>query len=238
MATTTATTATTAATSFATTAVTTLTNNRYYIYLSDDVLPLSIDLWNRLEVPPYNIYQNAFKVCTIDFMKSCQSSYNLWYITLKPFVILGWIIIQNLYKFLLEHGGRSLQKGAIQTKHAMIWLYYFQLSLTRTEILGEIGLIFLCIGLYYFRRWLKQQTYWTRIISYTKEKRKKITKVRTFIFILFILFYSIYVTSLGKKLKHQRFTLLLLIIESNRIESNRIESNRYFLLLIDCTALY
>ena len=40
------------ATSFAATA---LTNNRYYIYLSNNILPLSKELWHRLDVPEYNI---------------------------------------------------------------------------------------------------------------------------------------------------------------------------------------
>jgi hypothetical protein len=172
MATTTTTTMT--ATSFAATA---LTNNRYYIYLSNDILPLSKELWYRLDVPEYNIYQNAFKECAFDFIKSFQSSYNLWYLTLKPFAILGWIVIQNLYTLMLEHGGRSIQKTAIQAKHAMIWLYHFQLSLTKTEILGEIGIIFLCIGLYFLRRWLKQQTYWKRITGWTKVKKNRFIKV-------------------------------------------------------------
>ncbi|OEU18336.1 hypothetical protein FRACYDRAFT_236612 [Fragilariopsis cylindrus CCMP1102] len=170
-------------TSFATTAVQTITNNRYYIYLSEsesDIISLTIELWNRLEVPSYTIYQTAWKECIMDLMKSLSSSYNLWYITLKPFVILISILIQNFYNLVLEYGGRSFaQKGILQTKYTILYLYHFQLSLNRTEIIGEIGLIFVCIGLYYFQRWLYQQTYWTRITSYTKEKKNRIIQSYT-----------------------------------------------------------
>lgn len=196
MATTTATTATTCAaatTSFATTAVvTTLTDNRYYIYLSEsDIVSLTVELWNRLDVPSYTIYQTALKECTMDIMKSFSSSYKLWYLTIKPIVILISIILQNIYNLLLEYGGRSfLQKSLLQIKYTIIYLYHFQLSLNRTELIGEIGIIMFLIGLYYIRRWLYQQTYWTRITLYTKEKKMKIMKVRCFTlrFIIYFIF--------------------------------------------------
>jgi hypothetical protein len=177
-----ATTTAAATTSFATTAVTTLTNNRYYTYLSEsesDIVSFIVELWNRLEVPSYTLYQTAWKECIIDLMKSFSSSYHLWYITIKPIVLLISIIIQKFYNLVLEYGGRSfIQKSAIQIKYTILYLYHFQLSLNRTEIIGEIGILILLIGLYYFRRWLYQQTYWTRITSYTKEKKRKISKVR------------------------------------------------------------
>ena len=209
-------TTTAATTSFATAAVTAITNNRYYIYLSEsesDILSLTIELWNRLEVPSYTIYQTALKECIIDIMKSFSSSYNLWYLTLKPFVILTWILIQNLYSLVLEHGGRSfIQKSAIQIKYTIIYLYHFQLSLNRNELIGEIGIIILLIGFYYFQRWLYQQTYWTRITSYTKEKKRIISKVRFII--------CLDVTSFGRL---------------NRIESLFF---CYWFTALHCTALH
>ena len=122
-------------------------------------------------------------------MKSFSSSYKLWYLTLKPFVILLSIILQNIYNLVLEYGGRSfIQKSIIQIKSTMIYLYHFQLSLNRIEIIGEIGILILLIGFYYFQRWLYQQTYWTRITSYTKEKKQKIIKVRYVTFYLYFNF--------------------------------------------------
>jgi len=166
-----------------------ITNNRYYIYLLEDVLPSStilnsirtfIEVWYyRLDVPEFNIYQLAVKECTKDIIKSCDSTYKLGYLTLKPFFLLLLIMIQNVFQFVSEHGGRSLQKGAIQTKYAIIWLYHFQLSLNRTQLVGELGVLLFCIGLYYFRLWLKRQTYWSRLNRWYKVRKQRFFKSYT-----------------------------------------------------------
>jgi hypothetical protein len=150
----------------------------YYTRFADDVLPPIVELWIRLEVPEWSTYQGAMAVCAKDVWYATQSSYRLLALTFRPSIILTWIIGQFLFKNLLDHGGRSLQKGAIQIKVASIWFYHFQRSLSWIEILGEVTVIIICIAMYYFRKWLKRQTYWARAVRWYKGKKDQVVQVR------------------------------------------------------------
>lgn len=149
----------------------------YYTRFADDVLPPIIELWTRLEVPEWSTYRDALVACGRDVWYATQSSYRLIVLTFRPLLILTWIVGQFLFRNLLDHGARSVQKGAIQVKVASIWFYRFQRSLSWTEVLGEVTIIFICIAAYYFRKWLKRQTYWARAVRWYKGKKEQVVQV-------------------------------------------------------------
>mmetsp|Transcript_26845 Transcript_26845/g.58891 ORF Transcript_26845/g.58891 Transcript_26845/m.58891 type:complete len:661 (+) Transcript_26845:488-2470(+) len=126
----------------------------------------------RLEIQEWAVYQTALHASAMDSWKALVSTYQIWYLILRPFAILSWIVVQHAGRFLGEHGGKSLQSLAIQTKNFAIWWIHFQLSLNRTQLLGEAGLVGLFVGLYFLRKWLQKQTYWARVVSWYKAKKR------------------------------------------------------------------
>jgi hypothetical protein len=147
-------------------------------WFSESVWPPVAELWERLDIPEYQLYKQAVQACTRDAWKASQSTLTLLQLTFRPLLILWWIVLKFLWRNLLEHGGKSLQKGTRQLKFALVALYKFQLSLNSMEILGEVGLIAFAVALYYFRKWLQRQTYWSRTVKWCRRKRAKCVQVR------------------------------------------------------------
>ena len=137
-----------------------------------------VDLWGRLDIPEWSEYSQSFQQCSNDLIQSGQSTWKFIYLTFRPIVQLIFIVLQGLWAFLLKQGWISVQKGASQARTAIIWFYLFQRNLTKKEILGEFLLVGLCFAIYYFRKWLKKQTYWSRATLWASEKKKKLQKVR------------------------------------------------------------
>ena len=147
-------------------------------WLQEEILPPAIVFWDRLGVPEWDIYSDAFQECATDAIQAMQSTGHLLYLTFRPPAILFGIIFQFVGQLLLQKGWTSLQKGAIQAKVAIVWFYSFQRSLSRNEILGELGILALVVSLYYLRKWLKQQTYFERAVQKLREKKHQAVKVR------------------------------------------------------------
>lgn len=147
----------------------TLSDGYYGVFL-----PWCSEFAARLELPEWELYREAWAICTRDIVKASSSIYHVSYLTLKPIAILSWIILGHVWKFILENGGRSLHTIGIHLKLACIHFYRFQMSLNQTQLLGEAGLILLCVGIYYFRKWLQRQTYWTKAVKWYKTKRRRI----------------------------------------------------------------
>lgn len=163
----------------------------HYVWLRQELIPPAVEFWSRLDVPAWELYRAAFQECTADVIQSSKSSGYFLYLTFRPLAILGWVVLQFfwgvgqvLFRLLLEKGWISLQKGFQQAKIASVWFYRFQCSLSRNEILGEIAVIFVCVGLYYLRKWLKRQTYWKRVVLWCRRKKDRLIKVRVLLFII------------------------------------------------------
>jgi len=148
-------------------------------WLQEEILPPAIVFWDRLGVPEWDIYSDAFQECATDAIQAMQSTGHLLYLTFRPPAILFGIIFQFVGQLLLQKGWTSLQKGAIQAKVAIVWFYSFQRSLSRNEILGELGMLALVVSLYYLRKWLKQQTYFERAVQKLREKKHQAVKEYT-----------------------------------------------------------
>jgi hypothetical protein len=149
-----------------------------YSWCSESIWLPVVDLWGQLDAPEYQLYKQAVQTCAYDSWRASQSTVTLLQLTFRPLLILLWIILKFLWRNLLEHGGNSLQKGAWQLKSALVALYKFQLSLNSMEVLGEVGLIAFCVALYYFRKWLQRQTYWSRLVQWYHGKKAKCVQVR------------------------------------------------------------
>ncbi|KAG7337905.1 hypothetical protein IV203_022435 [Nitzschia inconspicua] len=150
-----------------------------YAWFSESVWPPVVELWERLDVPEYGLYKDAVQTCVRDSWEASQSTFTVIQLTFRPILILLWIILKFLWRNLLEHGGKSLQKGARQLKVALVAFYKFQLSLTPTEVLGEVAILGFFVGLYYFQKWLRRQTYWSRTVRWYRDKKAKCVQVCT-----------------------------------------------------------
>eukprot|EP00531_Pseudo-nitzschia_arenysensis_P014801 CAMPEP_0116136768 /NCGR_PEP_ID=MMETSP0329-20121206/11905_1 /TAXON_ID=697910 /ORGANISM="Pseudo-nitzschia arenysensis, Strain B593" /LENGTH=624 /DNA_ID=CAMNT_0003631667 /DNA_START=28 /DNA_END=1902 /DNA_ORIENTATION=- len=148
----------------------TLSDGYYNVFL-----PWCSEFAARLELPAWELYREAWGICTRDILKAWSSAYRVSYLTLKPIAILLWIILGHVWKFILENGGRSLHTIAIHLKLACIHFIRFQMSLNQTQLLGEAGLIAMCVGIYYFRKWLQRQTYWAKFVGWYRTKKRRIS---------------------------------------------------------------
>jgi hypothetical protein len=148
------------------------------------VLPQLGDVWHRMDVPTWEVYSPALKECSRDMVVASQSTWKLLVLTLRPLCILIgiilqflWMVLQILAQHLLAQGWVSLQKGLMQGKAAVIWLYLFQRSLTWQEVLGEVTIGITLVALYYFRKWLQRQTYYDRMQRWYRKKRRQFVRV-------------------------------------------------------------
>jgi hypothetical protein len=134
-----------------------------YDWFYTEVVPPVVELVQRLDIPEWSLYRAAVQECAADFLQSSQSTGKVWYLTMKPIAILVWVFLQFLleigqilFQLFLEQGWISFKKG----------------------LLGELGIVVLCVVLYYLRRWLKRQTYWARATKYYRQKKRKAVQVR------------------------------------------------------------
>ena len=156
-------------------------------------IPQLGDVYERMDVPAWEMYSVALKQCGSDVAVATQSTFNVAYMTMKPFAILIWIIGEFLFhvlhilsKLLLSQGLVSLQKGLMQAKAGIIWLYLFQRSLSKEEVLGEIAIGAILVALYYFRKWLKRQTYYERATRWYRQKKRTVFQVSFFNVLLIV----------------------------------------------------
>ena len=133
-------------------------------------------LWQQLDVPPSPVVTEAFKECWNDTYRATMSTTYFLYLILRPVCILVWIVLQNVWAVILEHGGRSLQQAFKQFKTACIWFYNFQLSLTWKQILGEIVSLSAIVGSYYLYKWLQRQSYWSRAVAFVQDKKHRLVE--------------------------------------------------------------
>jgi hypothetical protein len=156
-------------------------------YWHETLLPSTMAVWLRLDVPQWKVYQPAFQQCASDVWNASQSSAQLAYLTFRPLAVLCWMILeilwhiaQVLFRVLLSQGWIQLQRGLLQLKEGSIWFYHFQMSLSRIELLGEMVLVWTLIGLFYFYKWVRRQTYWQRLLKWCTLKKLNAIKVSRF----------------------------------------------------------
>lgn len=153
---------------------------QYSTYWKEEVWPFAMEVWYKLDVPSWEVYRPALQFFVEDLWRIGQSASHLAYLTGKPFVILlgmllhvAWEVGKVVFDVLLEQGWVQLQQGWVQLKVTAIWFVQFQSKLSTTELLGEVAIVGLIVGLFYLCRWIRQQSYWSRCVQwYTKKKER------------------------------------------------------------------
>lgn len=154
-------------------------------YWRREIWVSAISVWDRLDIPSWDKYRPALQEFTADVWKASQSTAQLSVLTLRPIAILCWMIFeavwqvaQLLFRVLLSQGWIQLKKGLIQLQAAARWFYHFQLSLSRTEILGEVALLGMSVAIFYLYKWIRRQAYWQRFMKWYNDKKLRATEVR------------------------------------------------------------
>lgn len=161
-----------------------MTGSAVLNFWDETLLPAAAAVWSRLEVPSWETYQPALQACASNIWKAGQSSAHLSYLTFRPLSIIFLMILEILssaarvlFRVLLSQGWFHLKRGLLQLKVAAIWFYRFQISLSRTELLGEVALVGAAVGAYYFYDWIRRQTYWRRFTRWYSTKKRKTIQV-------------------------------------------------------------
>lgn len=147
-------------------------------YWRREIWVSAISVWDRLDIPSWDKYRPALQEFTADVWKASQSTAQLSVLTLRPIAILCWMIFeavwqvaQLLFRVLLSQGWIQLKKGLIQLQAAARWFYHFQLSLSRTEILGEVALLGMSVAIFYLYKWIRRQAYWQRFMKWYNDTK-------------------------------------------------------------------
>eukprot|EP00526_Cylindrotheca_closterium_P004904 CAMPEP_0113609830 /NCGR_PEP_ID=MMETSP0017_2-20120614/4701_1 /TAXON_ID=2856 /ORGANISM="Cylindrotheca closterium" /LENGTH=615 /DNA_ID=CAMNT_0000518675 /DNA_START=111 /DNA_END=1958 /DNA_ORIENTATION=- /assembly_acc=CAM_ASM_000147 len=151
----------------------------YFAWVNKENFPYVAQVYGQLDIPFWDDYSEAFHQSSADLIQACQSSFKFLDLTLRPFLQLLFIILSGLFELLLKKGLISLQKGSEQAKAGIIWFYKFQRSLTKEQVLGEIGIVGCLFAIYFLRKWLKRQTYWTRGMKWVSNQKRKVKKSYT-----------------------------------------------------------
>ncbi|CAJ1955225.1 unnamed protein product [Cylindrotheca closterium] len=151
----------------------------YFAWVNKENFPYIVQVYGQLDIPFWDDYSESFHQSSTDVIQAFQSSFKFLDLTFRPFLQLLFIIFSGLFEVLLKQGLISLQKGSTQAKAGTIWFYNFQRSLTKEQVLGEIGIVGFFFGIYFLRKWLKRQTYWARATKWFSNQKKKVKKSYT-----------------------------------------------------------
>lgn len=131
-----------------------------------------------LEIPPLGLVKEQFQIAVRDADTSIRSSAAFVRTTSRPFVILVALISRYILQFLKIIAEHTIYHGILVAKEmwrqlrvATLWLIDYQKSLSHTAIYMEIGFIFLLIGLYAIREYIKRKKYVERATRWYRTKR-------------------------------------------------------------------
>ena len=139
-----------------------------------------------LELPSRSEYWSALSVATNDVIQSTKSVYHLGFLTARPFLLLFWLLSQQLYIVVRFLGKQlfagfyvSCQKGWAQFQWAARVGWQWQCRRTQQELIVEASVVLTVAVLYLLRRHIQQQKYVERVRSHYKRQRRRALKVRT-----------------------------------------------------------
>lgn len=142
------------------------------------------DLFEYLQLPSRSEYWQAWRNVVRDVWMAAQSLNALSYLTLRPLVLLLWLVSQKVYiclKFLFRHLFQglwvSLWKGVEQAKWCSKKLVAWQYSLTSAQIKMELGAIMVLLLLFSLRRYIQKQGYVQRVSRWYHTKKRNAIKV-------------------------------------------------------------
>jgi hypothetical protein len=131
-----------------------------------------------LEIPNYSLVKEQFQIAIQDAEASARSTANFLQTTSRPFVILLsllsryiFILLKIIAEHTIYHAILAAKEVWRQLQFATSWLIAYQKSLPKTAIYMEIGFIFLLIGLYAIRKYIKRKRYVERVTRWYRGKR-------------------------------------------------------------------
>lgn len=138
-----------------------------------------------LQIPSVGLVKDNFLVAYADVLQASRSTYAFAEITSKPLMILTSVILKyvlTLLKIICEH---TVYHAVLAMKEAWQQMLFacrgfvaYQKTLSSTAIYMEIAFIFLLIGLYALRKYIKKKKYVERV---TKWYERKIMKYNRFV---------------------------------------------------------
>ena len=149
-------------------------------------ISLGIDFF---QIPSVGLVKENFLVAYADVLQASRSTYAFVEITSKPLIILTSIILKcilTLLKIICEH---TVYHAVLAMKEAWQQMLYasrgflaYQKTLSPTAIYMEFAFIFLLIGLYALRKYIKKKKYVQRITKwYEQNKNNACMKYNRFV---------------------------------------------------------
>lgn len=124
------------------------------------------------------------------------------YVGLQDIGYWMWLTVRPiLYSlvYLLWRTAQSVLGRLLPTiQYAMIEVCRFQLHLSWRQALGELILLVACVSLYKLARYLQKQKYIQRTRRYLQQKKKRVTKVRSY-FVFYVVMFR-YLHSISSRM--------------------------------------
>ena len=142
-----------------------------------------------LSIPTIGLVKEHFLVAYYDVLQASRSTYAFVDITSKPLVILVSLIARYVFillKIIAEHtvyhAVLAIKEGWQQMLFASRWFVAYQKALSAAAIYMEIAFIFLLIGIYALRKYIKKKKYVERVTRwYQRKKNNAIMKYNRFV---------------------------------------------------------
>jgi len=137
-----------------------------------------------LDVPSTTLYWESCRTACHDVKVATTSLTTLGYLTLKPMVLILWLILQNIWtllqflsRHLFKHAYESAKKGWIQFKWVNREFWKWQSTLSNAQIGIELSIIAALIGCFLLRRHIEKRKYVQRVSSWYRRKKRAVKEV-------------------------------------------------------------
>lgn len=137
-----------------------------------------------LDLPSTAVYWESCRTAYKDVTVAFQSVGTLGFLTLKPFVLILWLVLQYAWKLvqflsrvLFAQLYESSKKGFVQLKWASVEFLKWQSTLSNAEIGLELLSVAGIVGCFVLRRHIQKRKYVQRVTSYYKRKKRHVKEV-------------------------------------------------------------
>ena len=137
-----------------------------------------------LDLSSTAVYWNSCRTAYNDVRVATSSVGALAYLTLKPIVLIIWLVLQYLWKLLqflskqlFYHAYESAKKGWTQLKWGTKEFVKWQGSLSKKAAAVEICIMAALIGCYMLRRYIAKRKYVQRVNSWSRRKKRLVKEV-------------------------------------------------------------
>jgi len=129
-------------------------------------------IWLPLQVPSADVWQNALQRAFIDAREAALSLGHFGFITFRPVVLLLYMALHYVsrivWKYVIVQG--ISQQGVQYVTAAGRRVYQFQRSLTKEQVLMEVGFLIGLLSLYQLHKFLRRKAYFRRAQAWARRK--------------------------------------------------------------------